>query len=344
MSALRSLALAAFVLAAALGAAAWFVFVPRLPSPTGPSAVGRAETTLRGAQGEQVGVTIWYPRDARGKSPLVLYSPGWGAKRDQSAAQLKALASHGFVVVACDDVGSELATDPSKGIRLKLETDAETAETIQRAGHHAVVQADRLLAVLAALEAGPAPFPVGTIDTRRVGVLGFSLGGTAGLAAAARDPRIVAVFNIDGGLFGPAAEDISVSAYFLLSSNEAFPSASDLAAANPSIRNYAMISGLDIPRNRRRMQKTESYWSQIPEADHVDLSDELYLLSRRTLWRTNTTRREIHDAITSMEVAFFRSTLEGNPAQLRSLAGHGDQTVRWINPKGPTDGTATPRQ
>ena len=37
----------------------------------------------------------------------------------------------------------------------------------------------------------------------RVGVLGMSIGGPSGLAAASKDPHIVAVYNLDGGLFGP---------------------------------------------------------------------------------------------------------------------------------------------
>ena len=334
VSLLRLLVLAGALLVLIAAVAGWFVFVPRPPAPGGPHAVGRMELTLNDAQGRPLAITVWYPAplDARTPAPLILYAPGWGGVRTSSSLQTANLASHGFVVVACDDFASDPALDPERGVFLELATDAQTAGTIERAGRHVVTQAQRLLDVLRALEAGQAPLLAGRIDLKRAGVLGHSIGGSSGLVAAAMDPRIVAVFNLDGGLFGPAANDIVPPHYFLLSSIEAFPPDSELASPDAYTRNYALISAMDLPRNRRRMERQGGYWAQLPRAEHADLADALFAPSRRLMFRTNFERRAMNGAIEAFETAFFRSALRGDPAPLLGLAGRSDQTVRWISP------------
>lgn len=344
MTLLRLLLLVALLLVVALVAVGWFVFVPRLPAPSGPNAVVRSTVTLEDPAGQPITVEIWRPHDLKAPSLLVLYSPGWGATRLQSQVQVENLASHGFVVVGCDDIASDPANDPERGLAFELTTDADTAASIARAGRHAVLQGKRLLDVLAALSAGQATSIAGRLDLSRVGVLGYSIGGAAGLAAAATDRRIVAVFNIDGGLFGPAPDGIVVDNYFLLSSREAFPSAQELASPDPFTRNYARISAMDIPRNRQRMEQPRSYWAQIPSVGHGDLSDELFASSGWRLARTNVERAAVNRTIEGLQVAFFRSALLGDDGPLQSLLGRNDQTVRWISPTSPSAGAARARQ
>lgn len=343
MSLLKLLSLGSLILAVVLVSAGWFVFVPRLPAPTGPSAVIRSEATIRDASGAPLAITIWQPRELNASTPLILYSPGWGGTRTQSQVQVENLASHGFVVVGCDDLTSDPATDPDRGVSLELQSDAETTASIARAGRHAVTQGNRLLDVLAAFDAGQVAL-AGRLNLAHVGVLGYSMGGTSGLAAAAKDQRIVAVFNIDGGLFGPAADEIAPQAYFLLSSEEAFPSEADLASSVAFTRNYAKISALDIPRNKHRMEQPQSYWVQLPAASHGDLSDGLFARPHRFFGRTNFERWAMNGAIEKLEVAFFRSALLGDRTPLESSIGRNDQTVRWISPTSPSAAAAKARQ
>jgi dienelactone hydrolase len=344
VSLLKLLSLGSLILAVVLVSAGWFVFVPRLPAPTGPSAVIRSEATIRDASGAPLAITIWQPRELNASTPLILYSPGWGGTRTQSQVQVENLASHGFVVVGCDDLTSDPATDPDRGVSLELQSDAETTASIARAGRHAVTQGNRLLDVLAAFDAGQVPALAGRLSLAHVGVLGYSMGGTSGLAAAAKDQRIVAVFNIDGGLFGPAADEIAPQAYFLLSSEEAFPSEADLASSVAFTRNYAKISALDIPRNKHRMEQPQSYWVQLPAASHGDLSDGLFARPHRFFGRTNFERWAMNGAIEKLEVAFFRSALLGDRTPLESSIGRNDQTVRWISPTSPSAAAAKARQ
>lgn len=348
MSALRLLLLAGLALTLVAAGIGWFVFAPLRPSPSGPKPVGRLEVTLKGPRGEALPITVWYPiaspLDARTPAPLILYSPGWGGIRTQNSIQAQNLASHGFVVVGCDDLASDPATDPDRGVSMDLTSDAAAAATLERFGRHVVGQAGRLLDVLGALDAGQVPLLAGGVDLRRVGVLGNSIGGGSGLQAALTDPRIIAVFNLDGGLFGPTADRIGTEAYFLLSSIEAFPSDEELASANPFVRRYSQISTLDIPRNRLRMARPGNYWVQLPKVQHIDLADALYARSGRTMFRTNAARRAVNSAIQAYEVAFFRSALLGEHAPLLGLIGRDDQTVRWISPTSPPPGTASAKQ
>ncbi len=248
------------------------------------------------------------------------------------------------MVVGCDDYANDPATDPDRGVSLDLSSDAATASTLERAGRHVETQASRLLAVLRALADGQSPFLAGRVDLTRVGILGYSIGGAAGLQAALLDSRIVAVANIDGGLFGPPASTIGTEAYFLISSREAFPPASELASTNPSIRNYALISVADIPRNTLRMERPGSYWMQLPAADHGDLSDALFAFSRARLFRTNLERRAMNAAIVMHTATFFDGALRGDDKAMRALVGRNDQTVRWISSTSTPPGTASARQ
>lgn len=325
-------------------AAGWYVLVPRPPVPGGTDAIAESNATLKDANGQPLVVTIWRPRELKGPAPLVLYSPGWGGTRTQSRAQVENLASNGFVVVGVDDYASDRATDPDKGASFELLTEAQTEESLRRAARHVATQGNRIVEVLAALRDGQIPDLAGRIALDRVGVLGMSIGGPSGLAAASRDPHIVAVYNLDGGLFGPAARHIRVPNYFLMSSREAFPSDAELASPDAYTRNYARVSALDIPHNRLRMEWPHGYWAQIPAAGHDDLADGLFRMRRRLPIRTNFERADINGAIGRTQVAFFRSALLGDEAALRALLGRSDQTLRWISPNSPPPATAKARQ
>lgn len=349
----RLILVISLALIVAAGTVGWLVLVPRWPSPTGSHAVGRADLELRDPHGQPLTITAWYPAngaragtqpaenapiEAGRRLPLILYSPGWGGSRLQSSIQAANLASHGFVVVACDDHPG------GGGPSLELSSDAAMAATIERAGQQVVAQASRLLDVLRALEAGQAALLKDRVDLARVGVLGYSLGGAAGLQAALQDSRIVGVFSVDGGLFGPPATQIGSEAYFLLSSREAFPSEAELASTDPFTRNYALISAQDLPRNARRMERQGNHWAIVDRADHGDLSDQLFVFSRHKLFRTNAERRSMNAAIEGLEVAFFRAVLLGEPGPLRELRGRDGESMRWIDAASRPPGAARVQQ
>jgi predicted dienelactone hydrolase len=288
--------------------------------------------------------TVWYPVAASAPAPVILYSPGWGGTRTQSSIQVENLASHGFVVIGCDDFASDPALDPERGLSLELGSDTALKATIERGGRHVLMQADRLLDVLRALEAGQFPSLAGRLDLTRIGAMGFSVGGAAVVQAGLMNHRIAAVLNIDGALFGPPAEQIGPQAYLLLSSREAFPTEAEANSPDPAVRNYAYLSSVDIPRNMRRIEQPHNYWVMMQPADHDDLSDGLFTRRRNRLFRTNFQRSAMKEYIERLEVAYFRDTLLGDDTALRDLVGRNSQNVRWISSTSATPGTARAKQ
>jgi dienelactone hydrolase len=321
------------------------LFVPRRPSPAGPQAVGRLDATLHDADGRSLPVTVWYPSTgtagrvvadgplaAPAPAPVILYSPGWGGTRDQSSIQVENLASHGFVVVGCDDSSSDPANDPDHGLSLELESDTALKESIERGDRHVRRQANRILAMLQGLESGHIPVLAGRLDLTHVGALGYSVGGPSSLQAGLLDPRIMAILNLDGALLGPPADRIGPQAYLLLSSREALPTEAELNSSIPAVRNDAYLGAIDIPRNRHRIQRPGNAWAVIEPADHGDMADGLFSLRSGRLRRLNSLRAGMNDFIGRVEVAFFRSTLLGNKSALASLAGKDSADVRWMSP------------
>ena len=134
------------------------------------SGVEQGKAALRGpmrAQGN-AGAT-------QGSFPVVLYAPSLSAPAAENADLCEYLASHGYVVIA----------SPSMGTRARaMPIDLEGAET------HA---ADIAFLVRYARSLPQA-------DTKRLALVGYSWGGLANVLAAAKDPRIKALVDLDGSV------------------------------------------------------------------------------------------------------------------------------------------------
>jgi len=110
-----------------------------------------------------------------GKFPVVLYAPSHSAYAMENADLCEYLASHGYIVIASASLGPR-----SHAMTADLEgAEAQAADLGFLAGYaHTLQQA----------------------DTGRIGVIGYSWGGLAGVLAAARDDRIRALVSLDGSL------------------------------------------------------------------------------------------------------------------------------------------------
>ncbi|WP_460493496.1 alpha/beta hydrolase family protein [Dactylosporangium cerinum] len=156
----------------------------------------------------------------RGGWPVVLFSPGFGAERNSSAALVEELASRGHVVVTVDHTHDPLAVEFPGG-RVEPNTITALVAQIQDPAQFdafaakmvAVRSADLrfVLDRLAVLDSGGNPdaqrrrLPAGTcgsLQLSRIGVLGHSLGGATVAQVMHDDRRIRAGLNLDGALYG----------------------------------------------------------------------------------------------------------------------------------------------
>ncbi len=106
--------------------------------------------------------------------PLVVYAPSFSSFSWENLDLCEHLASHGYVVIA------------SPGMGVDRESTHDTAG--------ASAQAQDISFLIGWAETLP------DIDASTVGVIGFSWGGLSDVFAAARDPRITALVELDGSM------------------------------------------------------------------------------------------------------------------------------------------------
>ncbi|MFD0426659.1 alpha/beta hydrolase family protein [Streptomyces parvus] len=188
------------------------------PAPYMPEAEARLMLAQRGLDDPEwpglVAATRTFSRTAArpapGRFPLVLLSPGFGTPRATLTGLAEELASRGYVVATADHAYESTGTELPDGRVLPCAACDEVDAQPDEAGRRKVLAAvatgraadfsfllDRL--------AGPRPAwrHARTIDARRVGMAGHSIGGNAAASTMAADRRVDAGVNMDGMFFDP---------------------------------------------------------------------------------------------------------------------------------------------
>jgi predicted dienelactone hydrolase len=119
--------------------------------------------------------------DARSQFPILLYAPWNGGAKDDNASTAAELASHGYVVMAIDDIDrdprSPTATDDWQPLTLDFSS-AEAFQTTLRIGDRKVRrQAEKALTALDRLKACANADWRARINSTGLGSLAFPLGG-----------------------------------------------------------------------------------------------------------------------------------------------------------------------
>jgi hypothetical protein len=149
------------------------------------------------------------PVDRTTKLPVVFYEHSWTGHRAENVAQVEELASRGFVIVAVDHPGQAARVRYGNGtvISGKLTTPDLTDEA--GVGHFETLAEDclrerslQLARIRQALAAGSVPALKGRLNLDRMGVFGFSFGGTSAIRLCALDPAFHAGANEDGLFLG----------------------------------------------------------------------------------------------------------------------------------------------
>lgn len=138
-----------------------------------------------GASSRTFPTTVWYPEDLNGELPLIIHSHGIVSARNELTYLMEHLASYGYVVAATD---YPLTSGSTPG--------GANANDVENQPADVSFLIDEVLALT-----DNKPF-AGSIDTSKIGLTGFSLGGLTTILATYhprwRDPRIAAAVAIAG--------------------------------------------------------------------------------------------------------------------------------------------------
>ena len=151
-------------------------------------------------------------RRARGW-PVVVFSPGLGASREENTALIEDLASRGYVLVSIDHTYETAVVEFPDGRRARQVAEIQSSDPkllnviFKRAIDARVADTRLVLDRLAELDRGRNPDAErrrpprglrGALDLRHVGMFGYSYGGYTAGESMVNDRRIDAGVNLDG--------------------------------------------------------------------------------------------------------------------------------------------------
>jgi dienelactone hydrolase len=294
-------------------------------------------------------VDAWYAVDQAASSPvsLIVYIPAWGSKRSDNTALLTALVNAGYVVLAMDDIAHDAPyadplDDAARSAPYDLSTETATRQFIGAADRRAALQSEKVSRVLDALSEQSATLPQLSslsLSSERVGALGYSFGGATAAEAGKKDPRVVAVVNLDGWQFGPGIDQAATFPYLIINGIQTRlnPEAERLPDSQP--RNEALLNAAENARQiLQATARQDTYRLYLRGARHSDLSDSVgawrRVLSRLKHGSSLIAPAQARRAIDAAVVSFFDMYVRQNPkASLANvIATHQDLIALGTRP------------
>lgn len=200
--------------------------------------------------------------------PLILYSYGAGSLAEDNTLRLIDLASHGMMVATIKHYKklSEYELNPQQ---------PQKPEILNRKLASKVVP-DRVEEIRKAVEILKQPEYAQRIDFNKIGMLGFSLGGSVVSEYCLEQPQCKAVVNLDGSALAKARQGLEVP-YLQLSQSVAVPTQK---RANPQnmmeqFGNYYFSEVSDLLANTKE-KGALAYWYQIKDTGHATFTDLLH--------------------------------------------------------------------
>ncbi|CAM4454037.1 alpha/beta hydrolase family protein [Paenibacillus tarimensis] len=205
----------------------------RPPQKTGPYAVATAtysymdknrnEEFTDQADNRFVNVEFWYPEQADGTYPLLVFSHGAFGIRASNTSTFTELASHGYVVVSIDHPYHSFYTISEDGKIVTVDPGyMQEVNNANKPGFYSLGEYFELTQKWMELRTDDMDFVMDTIleqaghkkdsvyehiDTEKIGVFGHSMGGAASVALSRERDDIDAVVNIDAPFFSELAYD-----------------------------------------------------------------------------------------------------------------------------------------
>lgn len=263
---------------------------------------------------------------ARGKNrfPVLVYQPGGGTARFIGTFQAEELASRGYVVVASDHPGfSETVLFPD-GYRFQADTLLAPKETgafrddvlknWDWLGNEVfptwLADASYTLDKIAEFDRTPGHLFYRRLDLSRIGMMGWSFGGAAAMQMSRDDPRIKAVVDQDGQLFG-SVRDRGTSRPFMLMHH-------GLEDKPPKPEQADVLKEMVAKTkawNRSLIEHSTNDWYEITieKTQHGHFSDFLLFFRRNP---AELDPKRAHEIITAYTLAFFDKYLRGQNSDL----------------------------
>lgn len=270
--------------------------------------------------------SITDPPLAKGKArfPVLVYQPGGGTARFIGTFQAEQFASRGYVVVAADHPGfSETILFPD-GYQFKADMMVAPKETgnfredvlknWDWLGNEVfptwIADASYTLDKIAELDRTPGHLFYKRLDLSRIGMMGWSFGGATAMQMSRNDPRVKAVVDQDGQLFGDV-RDKGTSRPFMLMHH-------GLEDKPPKPEQTDVMKEMTAKTkawDRSLIDNSTNDWYEvtIAKTQHGHFSDFL-LFFRRNAAELDPHRA--HEIITAYTLAFFDKYLRGQNSDL----------------------------
>jgi dienelactone hydrolase len=187
------------------------------------------------------------------------------------------LASHGFIVVAVDDI---VHWQPLTGDEAKAQSAAMPTISVENWDRFRPVAAlragiaarlgSKMIDALASSE----PFDR-SIDFDKIGAIGYSFGGATAAQLSRADKRIKAIVNFDGSLYGDA-ERLGVDVpYVMFFSDFKYPSEYELTRGDGPTQVDALLKKEAVAHQILQSAKPDNWTYVVKHTVHEDFCDRM---------------------------------------------------------------------
>ncbi len=259
--------------------------------------------------------------------PILLYTPSWSGYRTDNTFQTQELASHGFVVIGLEHPCSvPMAVYPSgRVIHSNLSADYTSSDaalaTLLRVGaEQLILRTQDIQFVLDRLpQLNQHELFDGAFDLDKIGIFGHSFGGAAAAQACAIDRRLKAGMNMDGLLFGSAAQHGASQPFFFMQSDYSRPTTAELNSTDGAFRRSKQTDEWGYQQRDRWFRDWGGENLTLLGSEHMNFSD-LPLRSRFDNSGGKISPDRAMKIINAYTVAFFDRELKGQQSPLFSDA------------------------